>query len=351
MLLTRRIVLAGSAGLLATPALHAARAADGKVVMASWGGGTAAMWHDAFGTPFTKATGIPFTLAEVPDPAAAVAAAQGRPQHNVIIAASYQAANLALHGLVEELTEADIPNIKAVPEQYWIRNADGKLLGMPVYFIYYGIAYNTSLAKASDFTSWKALEDPKWKGQISITRPLFLAPYDLTLYSKIMGGNESNIQPGIPMLTAVAKNATAVYSSMASLQQQLAQGEVTAAPYYSGQVQLLRHGGEKDIDIALPKEGGLVLSYILSVPTGAQDRAAAIRFLNGAIAPEKQIAAARNGYLPLATNVTLPDDVNKDLGMTMDEVRQRNWSPNWYTIAGDLENRIHLVEKIVDQTG
>ncbi len=350
MILTRRTALAGSAALLSAPMIRPARAATGKVIMACWGGGTARMWRDAFGAPFTKVSGSPVTVAEVPDPSAAIAAAQGRPQHNVIIAASYQAANLNLHGLVEEFTEADLPNIKQIPEQYWIRNSAGKLLGMPVYFIYYGVAYNTSQAKASDFASWKALEDPKWQGQISITRPLFLAPYDLTLYSKIMGGTEANIQPGIPMLTAVAKNATSLYSSMASLQQQLLQGEVTAAPFYSGQIQMIRRGGEKEIDITLPQEGGLVLSYILSVPKGAMDKEAAVAFLNDAIAPEKQIEAARSGYLPLTSGVTLPDDVTKDLGLTMEDVRKRNWAPNWYTIAGDLENRMTLCQKILDQS-
>ena len=348
MILPRRLALAGSAAALA-PFARPARAATGKVVMACWGGGTAKMWRETFGGAFTHSSGTPVTVAEVPDPSAAIAAAQGRPQHNVIIAASFQAAHLARGGLVEEFTEAELPNIKHVPEQYRIRDAAGKLLGMPVYFIYYGIAYNTDQARASDFPSWTSLEDPKWKGQISVTRPIFLAPYDLTLYSRIMGGTEANIEPGIPMLTRIVQNANSLYTSMASLQQQLLQGEVTAAPFYSGQIQMLRRGGEKGVDIVLPKEGGLVLSYILSVPKGAADKEAAVAFLNDAIDPAKQIEAARNGYLPLPDNVSLPDDVTRDLGLTMDDVRKRNWAPDWYTIAGDLESRMRLCDKIIDQ--
>ena len=102
--------------------------------------------------------------------------------------------------------------------------------------------------------------------------------------------------------------------------------------------------------ILCTQEGGLVLSYILSVPKGAVDKEAAVAFLNDAIAPEKQIEAARNGYLPLTSGVTLPGDVTKDLGLTMEEVRTRNWAPNWYTIAGDLENRMTLCQKILDQS-
>ncbi|WP_149537863.1 extracellular solute-binding protein [Siccirubricoccus phaeus] len=350
MTLFRRSVLAGAATLLPAPLLlRAARAADGKVVMASWGGGGARMWREVFAVPFQKESGVETSVVEVPDPAAAVAAAQGRPQHNAIVAASYQAANLARRGLIEEFDEADLPAIQHIPEQYRIRNTAGKLLGMPIYFIYYGIAFNSTLARAADFASWHALKDRKWRDQLSITRPLFLGPYDLTLYAKLNGGDEANIQPGVPMLEAVAKNAISVYTSMASLQQQLSRGEVTAAPFYSGQIQMLRREGQKEVNITLPREGGLVLSYILSVPKGAQDKAAALRYLNACIAPEKQVGAAQSGYLPLAANASLPAALEAELGMTMAEVREKNWSPNWYTIAADLEQRIRLTEQIIDR--
>lgn len=350
MTMHRRSLIAGSAALVQAPfALRRARASGGKVIMASWGGAGARMWREAFAVPFQQAAGIETAIIEVPDPAAAIAAAQGRPQHNVIIAASYQAANLARRGLIEEFAEADLPALEHIPEQYRIRNTEGKLLGVPIYFIYYGVAYNSDLARPADFASWEGLTERKWRGQISITRPLFLAPYDLTLYAKLKGGNEANIQPGVPMLEAVARNAVSVYTSMASLQQQLSRGEVAAAPFYSGQVQMLRKAGQADVNIVLPREGGLVLSYVLSIPKGAQDRAAALRFINACIDPPKQVMAARSGYLPLSSNVTLPEAVEREVGMSIAEVRARNWSPNWYTIAADLEQRIRLAEQIIDR--
>lgn len=345
----RRDFLKGSAFLASAPFVIPARAADSKIVMGCWGGGTARMWRDAFGKPFTAERGIPVNVVELPDPTAAVAAAQGKPQYNAIIAASFQGASLAHRGLIEEFDRDELPSLKHIPEQYWVKNKAGKILGMPVYFIYYGVAFNTSSCKAADFGSWKDLAAPKWKGQLSITRPIFLAPYDLSICSKVMGGNEVDIQPGVPLLRDIARNAASAYTSMASLQQQLAQGEVVAAPFYSSQVQLLRRGGEKGVDITIPKEGGLVLSYILAVPKGSENRDAAVQFLNDAIAPTKQIDAARNAYLPLSTNVTLPDDLSKDYGMTIDEVRGKNWSPDWYAIAADIEERMRLVERVADE--
>lgn len=345
-MLNRRSYLAGSAALALSGMTRTATAADGRVILASWGGGAAKMFRENFGAPFTQASGIPVQVAEVPDPAAVIAAAQGRPQHNVIIAASFQAANLARSGLVEELEPSDIPNIKQIPEEHWVKNANGKLIGMPIYFLFYGVAYNTKLAKPEDFRSWKVLGQPEWRNKISITRPVFLAPYDLTLFAKLNGGDENNIEPGIPLLTALAKNSASSYTSMASLQQQLSVGDVVAAPYYSGQIQNLRQAGQTEVAMVLPDDGGLAISYTLVVPKGAPDRAAALRFINDAIDPAKQIGAARSGFLPL-TSISLPAEIERDLGTSIADVRKRTWSPNWYVIASKMEERVRLVERII----
>ncbi|RVT98640.1 extracellular solute-binding protein [Rhodovarius crocodyli] len=353
MILYRRSGLATGAALLAAPlaapSLSLAQPAPGRVVFGSWGGATARMWRESFGAPFTAATGIPVTVAELPDPAAAVAAARGRPQHNVALAASFQAAHLATSDLIERLSPDEIPNIRHVPEEHWVRDPQGRLLGMPIYFVYLGVAFNNTLARAADFASWEGLTERKWRGQISVTRPIFLAPYDLSLYARIRGGSEADIQPGVPMLEAVARNSVSSYSSMATLQQQMSRGEVTACAFYSGQIQMLRKAGQREVEMTLPREGGLVLSYVISIPKNAPDKAAALRFLNDAIDPAKQIMAARSGYIPLSTNVTLPPEVIQEIGMTPEEVRARNWSPNWYTIAADIEARMRLADQVLDR--
>ena len=83
---------------------------------------------------------------------------------------------------------------------------------------------------------------------------------------------------------------------------------------------------------------------------GAPARTAMLGALVGAgIDPAKQITAARSGYIPLSTNVTLPDEVVQEIGMTPEQVRARNWSPNWYTIAADIEARMRLADQILDR--
>lgn len=348
----RSFVLGATAALaspLAAPFIKRASASQGAIVMASWGGAVAKMYQEDFADPFARDTGISATVDAVPEPSAAVASAMGRPQHNVVVATSAQVANLAQRGLIDEFTVDDMPNIRHIPEQYWVRDDSGRILGMPIYFTYYGIAYNANLTNTDELATWDSLTEDRWKGRISINRPIYLSTYDLTLYSKVRGGDENNIDPGIPLLKGIAANAVSMYSSSPTLLQQLSLGEVVAAPFYSQQVQAIRRAGQHEVSITLPKEGGLLLSYLLTVPKGAQDRDTALRFINEAIDPNKQIAASRNGYLPLTDNVTLPDEILKELVLPMEEVRERNWSPNWHVVATHFEDRVRLVEGIVEE--
>ena len=349
MKVPRRVVLGTMGGALAGYAGASRAQAPQKVTMAVWGGGGARAWRETFAARFTASTGIPANIVEVADPPATVMAAQGTPQYNVIIASAFQAADLARRGLVEEMSVDAMPELREIPESYWVRDPKGGIVGMPVYFIWYGIVFNTDLAKAADFQSWTSLADPKWQGQLSMIRPNFLASYDMTLFSHIAGGTEADITPGLPLLKALAQNAASVYSSMASLQVQLARGEVTAVPFYNAHVQIMRREGQRNVDIVMPKEGGLAIPYVVLVPKGATDQDAARTFIRAAADPVSQLAAAKYGYLPLNPQAKLPPDLLQEMGMSLEEVRARTWSPNWYTVADHWTERVRLAEKIIDE--
>lgn len=345
----RRPLLAAALGLPAVLGRGAAAQSSDRVVMASWGGGGARMWREIYGSRFTAATGMGVQVAEVPDPTAAVASAQGRPQYNLIVAAAFQAANLAKMGLLEEFTEEEMPEIREVPEQYWVRTPAGKLVGMPVYFIYHGVAFNTELAKREDFRSWKGIADRKWRGQMSMVRPQFLATYELPLFAKVNGGDERNIEPGIPLLEGLSRNVVSYYTSMPVMQTQLARGDVTAVPFYSSQVQLMRAGGQRNVDIVIPEEGGLAIPYMLVVPRNGPTPEAARRFMRMAAHAATQVNAARFAYFPLHKDAVLTPKLERELGMSVAEVRRRTWSPDWYVVGDRQEERTRLVERIVDR--
>jgi putative spermidine/putrescine transport system substrate-binding protein len=341
-------MMGGAATLTAAAILPSARAQGAGLTIAVYAGQSSDLWRRVVAQPFTEQTGIRTEIFESALPAASIAQSRGRPQFDAAIIANYSAPGLATRNLLEELTPADIPAISQVPERYWTRNPSGKLLGMPVYFSFYGIAFNSELVKESDFASWNDLLDPKWRGKLSMSRANFVAAYDLTLYSKLNGGDERNIDPGVPAIRRLASNVLSVYTSMASLQSQLGRGEVVASPFYSTQVGMLKRSGVRNVDITIPREGALNLSYMLVIPKGAPNVAGAKRLLNAVLDPVPQIAFARESMtFPMNPSVSLPADVQEELGGTSEQMMTRNYSPDWWIVGSHLPQRTRLVEELL----
>lgn len=350
--LNRRQVLLGTAGAaaagLAMPTIL--RASEGeRVVFATWAGIGADIARRTFGENFQRESGIETIVADVSDPVAVTAASQGSPQHNVIVGGAAQIAASYKNGLLETFTEEELPNIKYIPENLRLRAEDGKYIGMPLYSNFYGIAYASDFAKKEDFSSWNTLSDPSMKNRISLTRPLFLAQFDLTMYSRINGGDSSSFEPGLDMLKGNVANLGVLYSSMASLMQQLARGEVLAAPFYSSQIAQMKTGGATGIDVLLPEEGGLAITYLLGIPKGAQHKDAALKFLNSVVldAQGQRESAALAGRLPVNPEITLDAQTEENIGYPMTEIHERAWGPNWLDVVNRLDERVAAVEEIL----
>lgn len=343
----KKLFLAAMAASIVTLSCPSFAPAEEKVTIASYGGNTSELWKEAVATPFQNETGIATRIFESPLPASAVSSAAGQPQFQLAVIAAYSVPELVKAGKVEELAPDDVPNIRNIPENYWVKSPDGKLVGIPVYQGYYGIAYNTDLAKASDFSSWNSLADPKWKGQISVSRGPFVAAYDLTLFAKLSGGTEADVKPGIPMLKSVMSNVSGVYTSMASLQAQLGRGEIVAAPFYSTQITQMRRSGVTNVDITIPKEGGLLLPYLLVIPKGATNVESAKKLLNEILTPPYQQRLAQGGVWPMNPSAKLPPELEKEMGSTLEEALSRNFAADWWTVGSDHANRTRMVEEII----
>ncbi len=297
MRITRRHLLASAPLLPALPSSRVFAQQEPKVIIATYAGLGTQAWRSIVTERYTKETGVMTDVFESALPAASVAQAEGRPQFNLALVAAYSVPGLIRRNLIELMTPENIPGIKNIPERHWPRTPEGKLMGMPVYFGLFGIAYNAELAKASDFASWKSLLDPKWKGQISITRPNFLAAYDIQLYAKLSGGNEQNLQPGYDWLRKLVPQALNVYTSMASVEAQLARGEVIAAAFYANEIAMMRRNGNTAVAMRIPDEGGLILPYLLVLPKGARNPDDAMRLMNTIIEPRYQAAFAQTSLV------------------------------------------------------
>jgi len=348
---TRRIAQWKLAAAAAALALCGAAHAQ-EITMATWGGGVGAAWRQAFAEPFSKESGIPVKIVEVPTPEAQIRAQKDAPKFNAAISSLFEAAQMYKDGLLEDFDMKDFPALKDVPEKYLLKAPDGRLIGVSTYFAYYGVAVNTDLAKPDDFASWKALGDPKWNGKLSVTRPVYSAAYDLTIMSVAEGGDERSTDKGLALLTALGKNSLAMYSSMAQMNQLLQRGEVAAAPYYSTRIWQMKRDGQTNVEMVVPKEGGLMLPYMVVVPKNAKDRDSYMKWLDYVAQPAGQERIADiAGYLPLNGQARLSEQAQKELGRPLAELRDSLYQPDWQFIADTRKERIELVERAMAGAG
>ena len=149
--------------------------------MAVWGGGGANTWREAFIKQFNPGNGSTIKMVEVPNPAGALRSPAAASQYNLALVTYFEAIALSNAGLIESFDDKQLPGIGDVDPKFLTKDKAGRHVGLPAYFTYYGIAFNTDLAKAQDFASWQGLADPKWKGKLSLTRPVYLAPSDAVI--------------------------------------------------------------------------------------------------------------------------------------------------------------------------
>ncbi|RYF55309.1 MAG: ABC transporter substrate-binding protein, partial [Comamonadaceae bacterium] len=257
--------------LLICLALAAVDAARADVVHATWGGGSAKVLRETVQETFTKSTGIPVRMVEVPNTAGAVRSPAAK-QYSVVDMTFFEGVGMADLDLLESFSDEELTEVANLPPETVLRNKQGRIVGVSTYFSYYGIAYNSNLASAADFNSWKNLADSKWKGKLSVTRPVYAASYDLTMLAHAAGGSDAKVEPGVPLLKGLINNALTTYTSLAHINTLLGTGEVVAVPMYSTRIWHLNREGVKHLKIAIPDEGALMLSYVAVAPKGGGNR-------------------------------------------------------------------------------
>ncbi|WP_395670301.1 extracellular solute-binding protein [Phenylobacterium sp.] len=348
--LRRRYLLAlgGAAAIggLVVSRLGGSGGGEDAVVMGTWGGGNAEAWRRVL-ADFQASTGISARVAEWADPEPALRAQASDPKYNVGICTALDTISLQKDGLLESFSDDELPGLSQVDERYVVRARDGRVIGLPIYFSYYGIAFNSALAKPGDFESWSQLGDPKWKGRLAINRTVWAARYDLTLFAHLAGGTEADWRPGLPLLRAQASNSVVAYTGMAQMSSLLSRGEVTAVPYYSA-----RFWGKATVPgvtFQLPREGGLMLPYILVMPKAAKNREQVRALFDYCLqAAVQEKIFAESGYMPMNSEARFTPEQAQRVGMSLGALRQRLYNPDWNVVARTTPARIGAVEKIIN---
>jgi putative spermidine/putrescine transport system substrate-binding protein len=349
--MTRREFAGGALASMLIGSERASAQAQRKIVAVTWGAGVGSTWREAFGKPFAAKTATSFELAEAVDPSSQVRAQGASPQYNVFSGGYTDAVDLYREGLIETFAPSELPAIDGIPPEYRLTAPDGRLLGMPAYFTYYGIAINTDLVKPGEISSWKDLGDPRWKGKLAHNRPVYTSIYDLTACAYAEGGNEGSIEPGIPLFRKIAENALTAFSSMAQANQLLSRGEIAAVPYFASRVWQMKADG-LPVDLIIPKEGALMLPYMAMVPKGTFGRSVANEFLNFIVEPKSQERMTEiSGYLSLVSGVGISRESQRLLRISLEELRHRLINPDWFVLSKEHRKRADLILQLMSSSG
>jgi spermidine/putrescine transport system substrate-binding protein len=204
----------------------------------------------------------------------------GNPGYDVIVPSHDFLARMSKAGMLMRLDHAKIPNLANIAPQFQHPSYDpDRTYGMPYTWLVLGIGYRKSKIDGVP-DSWKWLFDSdRYKGRIG----LLSDASDLCRLVEIYQGHNPNVFDPAAVNAAEdqlirQKPNVAVFHDDNG-QDLLLAGDIDIVIEYNGDIaQVMRE--DKDLAFVLPKEGSLIQSDQLAIPTGAPNPDAAHAFIN-----------------------------------------------------------------------
>jgi putative spermidine/putrescine transport system substrate-binding protein len=169
-----------------------------------------------------------------------------------------------------------------------------------------GLVWNTKAAKKP--SSWEDLWDPRYKGKVGVPDFVWTGQDWLPAVSKLHGGNEDNVGPGIEAIsTLVKKNQATILHSTDQTLKLFESGAIVMAPFWNGRTFALQRKG---VPVAIEFVQNCVFvgdGYIIMKGTRMLELAQ--RYVNVTIDGQKALGmTAVTGYPPSDTRVKLPPE-------------------------------------------
>jgi len=309
------IRLAASAIAASLPWRGSPRAAEAEdaVVFAGYGGTLEQFFRSRIIPPFEKATGIKLQLVigTALSNYAKVVAARSNPEIDVYWSNELTHAAGKQQGLYARLDPSIATNLPDVIDI--ARDPDN--IGVASYLLATGIEYNSkALADAGipEPRSWYDLWDKRLKGKVALyTFSIAYSQDLLAIMTKLAGGNENDIRPGIEKIKSLRSmgNLAMFAATPAEMDNMLVQNQAWVAVNGSTRAFILKDHGAP-IGFAFPKEGaGFFTNYLDPVMNAPHPKAAQI-LINFLLSPEIQLDLAKNTVAaPINRKVTLPSSI------------------------------------------
>jgi putative spermidine/putrescine transport system substrate-binding protein len=210
-------------------------------------------------------------------------------------------------GLLEELTPEKVPNLaKVIP-------ALRLPYTLPHIYSVRAILSNPARIDPAP-TRYDQLFDERFRNRIGFSD---LLSTHLTEAAAIAaGGDESNHQPGRARLLEWKRLGTRVYPSNEALAAALKSEEVWATIIWLGRAYMWKRAGIP-VTSRIPEEGATPYISCACVPRNARNKEAAFAYLDAMLDPRAALGfAERMGFLPTTTEASLPEALQREIGLT-----------------------------------
>lgn len=268
-----------------------ARAADSgvSIVVTMYGGASERAFMSALIEPFQRATGIK-VIPKLGSPSEWLTSAivnKARPEIDVLWLGFPESVRAVAEDVVQPLSEARIPNLSKVRPK--LRELyDGKGVGHE--YASFGIGYRTDLVKEAP-KSWADLFSAKYAGQIAMPDIVSPGAWELLMMgTRLNGGTESNLDPGIAAIQRARGGVKRFYKNLTEAANLLDSGEVPiVGPISDFRVYALQDAGKK-VAFVLPSEGAVPSLVSFHIAKNTAQTAACEKFIDFALSVQGQTA-------------------------------------------------------------
>ena len=203
----------------------------------------------------------------------------GSSNADIIIPSDYTAARLHAEGMLEELDFSNIPNYSLIDDRYKNLNYDPQGLYTVAYMVgNVGLIHNSAMI-TGDFSSWSALFDERYAGQIVMfdnPRDAFGVALKYLGYSQNTT-SEAEIREAFDLLLEQKPLVHAYVMNQIFFK--LESGEAALGPYYAGDY-LAMYEQNNDLVFTHPVEGSNYFVDTMCIPKGAGNKTNAEIFIN-----------------------------------------------------------------------
>lgn len=240
---------------------------------------------------FQEETGVKVNYNVCPDNETLYANLKQGDSYDVIIPSDYMISRLIAEGMLSPLNLDNIPNAADVDPGFLNPAYDPEnAYSVPYMWGTVGIIYNTAMVDEA-VTSWKALFDTKYAGQVLMINNSRDA---IGVALKTLGysyntTDRAQIAEATELLIQQKKDGIVQAYVMDEIFDKLEGGEAAMGVYYAGDY-LSMYDNNEDLAFVVPAEGSNLFTDAMCIPSGAANQENAEKFINFMCSTEVGVA-------------------------------------------------------------